>query len=131
MSAEKGLKIEVVTAGNCMMCGKEIKVKVLKGTNINEIPNIFFCEECQEKIQMESAEFRKKQEIIDLMRKMPLETLSIAYLYAKNYKEYGADVTRTWLTATENASLLERAYRKGYYDGSKMVINNLDTMNGN
>lgn len=41
------------------------------------------------------------------------------------------DVTKTQLTATENASLLEQAYRKGYYDGSKMVINNLDTMRGN
>jgi len=80
---------------------------------------------------LELAESRKKQEIIDLMKKMPIETLSIAYLYAKNYTEYGEDVTRTWLTAVENASSLEKAYRKGYYDGSKMVINNLDAMNGN
>ena len=89
-------------------------------------------EEWEEQSKIESdALARKKQELIDLMKQMPIETLAIACLYAKNYKEYGADVTRTWLTATENASLLERAYRKGYYDGSKMVINNLDKMNGN
>ena len=87
--------------------------------------------EFEEQSKIESAEVRKKQEFIDLMRQMPIQTLAIAYLYAKNYKEYGADVTKTWLTATENASLLERAYRKGYYDGSKMVIDNLNTMNGN
>ena len=58
----------------------------------------------------------RKQALIDLLKDMPIQTLQIAYLYAKNYSEYGEDVTRTWVTATQNASALEKAYRKGYYD---------------
>ena len=58
----------------------------------------------------------RKQALIDLLKDMPIQTLQIAYLYAKNYSEYGEDVTRTWITATENSSALEKAYRKGYYD---------------
>ena len=42
--------------------------------------------------------------------------LATAYLYATNYTLYGEDVTEKWLTATQNASALEKAYRKGYYD---------------
>lgn len=62
------------------------------------------------------AENVKKQALIDLMKDMPLPTLQIAFVYARNYAEYGEDVTRTWLTATQNASALEKAYKKGYYD---------------
>ena len=58
----------------------------------------------------------KKQALIDLMKDMPLSTLQIAFVYAKNFTKYGEDVTRTWLTATENASAMDKAYRKGYYD---------------
>lgn len=61
----------------------------------------------------------RKQALIDLLKDMPIQTLQIAYLYAKNYSEYGEDVTRTWVTATQNASALEGAYRKGYYDALK------------
>lgn len=81
--------------------------------------DIFLREGCIEKLQEESEEYNKKQSLITLMKDMPLPTLSIVYLYAKNYTEYGADVTRTWLTAAENARLLERAYEKGYYDGRR------------
>ena len=63
----------------------------------------------------------RKQALIDLLKDMPIQTLQIAYLYAKNYSEYGEDVTRTWVTATENSSALEKAYRKGYYDALREV----------
>lgn len=89
-------------------------------------------EEWEEQNKIESdALARKKQEIIDLMRNMPLQTLVIAYIYAKNYTEYGVDVTKTWLTVVENSEALKNAYNKGYYDGCKIVIDNLDIMNGN
>lgn len=64
----------------------------------------------------------KKQELINLMKDMPLETLSIAYLYAKNYVEYGDDVTKTWNTDTQNSCALEKAYRKGYYDAMQRQV---------
>lgn len=59
----------------------------------------------------------RKQALIDLIKDIPLEILQIAYFYAKNYAEYGEDVTKTLTTAAENAAALENAYRKGYYDG--------------
>ena len=62
------------------------------------------------------TEVVRKQALMDLMKDMPLPTLSIAYLYAKNYTKYGEDVTKDWLTATEQSAALEKAYRDGYYD---------------
>lgn len=65
----------------------------------------------EEKIQ----EYESKR-LIDELSKMPPMVIATAYLYAVNYTLYGEDVTEKWLTATQNASALEKAYRKGYYD---------------
>lgn len=65
----------------------------------------------EEKIQ----EYQRKQ-LIDELSKMPPMVIATAYLHAINYTLYGEDVTEKWLTATQNASALEKAYRKGYYD---------------
>ena len=42
--------------------------------------------------------------------------IATAYLHAINYTLYGEDVTKKWITASQNASALEKAYKKGYYD---------------
>ena len=60
-------------------------------------------------------EYESKQ-LIDELSKMPPMVLATAYLHAINYTLYGVDVTGKWLTATQNASALEKAYRNGYYD---------------
>lgn len=60
-------------------------------------------------------EYESKQ-LIDELSKMPPMVIATAYLYAINYTLYGEDVTEKWLTATQNASALEKAYRKGYHD---------------
>lgn len=60
-------------------------------------------------------EYESKQ-LIDELSKMPPMVLATAYLHAINYTLYGVDVTDKWLTATQNASALEKAYRNGYYD---------------
>ena len=65
----------------------------------------------EEKIQ----EYQSKQ-LIDELSKMSHMVIATAYLHAINYTLYGEDVTEKWLTATQNASALEKAYRKGYYD---------------
>jgi len=39
--------IKVINAGNCMICGREIKI-VTKREN-NKFPNIFFCHECEKR----------------------------------------------------------------------------------
>lgn len=65
----------------------------------------------EEKIQ----EYGSKK-LIDLLSKMPPMVIATAYLHAINHTLYGEDVTEKWLTATQNASALDKAYRKGYYD---------------
>jgi len=60
-----------------------------------------------------------KDKIIKMLSDYDEMTLSIALSYATNYKQYGVDVTQTWLTATQQASALEKAYRDGYCEGQK------------
>jgi len=57
--------------------------------------------------------------LIDELSKMPPMVIATAYLYAINYTLYGENVTEKWITATQNASALEKAYNKGYYDALK------------
>ena len=59
--------------------------------------------------------YRSKQ-LIDELSKMPPMVIATAYLHAINDILYGVDVTEKWITATQNASALEEAYKKGYYD---------------
>ena len=65
--------------------------------------------------EKQMQEYRSKQ-LIDELSKMPPMVIATAYLYAINYTLYGEDVTEKWLTATQNAAALERAYQKGWYD---------------
>lgn len=58
----------------------------------------------------------QSKQLIDELSKMPPMVIATAYLHAINYTLYGVDVTEKWTTATQNASVLEKAYRKGYYD---------------
>ena len=57
-----------------------------------------------------------KERILEELAKEDLRLVVLAYNYAKYMRKYGEDVTRTLLTATENAVMLDKAYRKGYYD---------------
>lgn len=65
-------------------------------------------------------EYERKQ-LIDELSKMPPMVIATAYLHAINYTLYGEDVTGKWLTATQNASALEKAYRRGYHDAMERV----------
>lgn len=60
-------------------------------------------------------EYQSKQ-LINELSKMPPMVIATAYLHAINYTLYGEDVTEKWVTATQNASALDKAYNKGYYD---------------
>lgn len=65
--------------------------------------------------QKQIQEYQSKQ-LIDELSKMPPMVIATAYLHAINYTLYGVDVTEKWVTAIQNASALEKAYREGYYD---------------
>ena len=58
----------------------------------------------------------ERKQLINELSKMPPMVIATAYLHAINYTLYGEDVTEKWLTATQQASALEKAYKKGYYD---------------
>lgn len=58
----------------------------------------------------------ESEQLIDELSKMPPMVIATAYLHAINYTLYGEDVTEKWVTATEQIAILEKAYRKGYYD---------------
>lgn len=65
--------------------------------------------------QKQIQEYERKQ-LIDELSKMPPMVIATAYLHALNYTLYGADVTEKWLTATQQAAVLDRAYHEGYSD---------------
>lgn len=68
-------------------------------------------------------EYENKR-LIEELSKMPPMVIATAYLHALNYTLYGEDVTEKWLTAIQNASALEKAYRKGYYDALQRQAEN-------
>ncbi len=64
-----------------------------------------------------------KQSILDNLSNMPEMLVATAYLYAKNYIEYGENVTKEWNTAVQQSAILEKAYNRGRYD----LLNNIRT----
>ena len=58
----------------------------------------------------------ENKQLVEELSKMPHMVIVTAYLYAINYTLYGEDVTEKWITATQNASALGKAYRKGCHD---------------
>ena len=71
-----------------------------------------------DKIYIQHGRGSKRQALLKLLaEEESTEVLALAYLYAKNFKDYGVDVTKAWDSATVNCSSLERAYHKGYEIG--------------
>lgn len=58
----------------------------------------------------------KEEQLIEELSKMQPMVIETAYLYATNYTRYGEDVTEKWVTAVQQTSILEKAYRQGYCD---------------
>ena len=76
----------------------------------------------------------ERKELIEELSKMPPMVIATAYLHAINYTLYGEDVTEKWLTATQQAAVLEKAYRKGYHDALQRQAESEDKIsaeNGN
>lgn len=49
-----------------------------------------------------------KQQLLDALAKEPPMVISTAYAYAKNYVNYGEDITKSWTTAVQQASIIEK-----------------------
>ena len=68
----------------------------------------------------------QSKQLIDELSKMPPMVIATAYLHAINYTLYGENVTEKWITATQNASALDKAYKKGYYDALQRQVERKD-----
>lgn len=55
------MKIKVVNAGNCMICGKPIKLSIPR--DYSKLPNVFFCRECEQELDKDIAK------TVDVQRK--------------------------------------------------------------
>ncbi len=73
----------------------------------------------------------KKEALLEELAKEDLQVLSLAYMYATNLQMYGEDVTKAICSATENAAMMEKAYRKGYHDAMSAIISATKEKEGN
>ena len=68
-----------------------------------------------------------KQKLLDSLAEEPTMVLATAYAYAKNYVDYGVDITKAWTTVVEQASILEQVSIKAQaeaYDSFKKDYEN-------
>lgn len=61
----------------------------------------------------------KKSKILELLFKEDIQTISLAYMYAKNMTQYGVDVTKEWDTALRQTHALEQARLFGFREAMK------------
>lgn len=54
------MNIKVINAGNCMICGREIKIVIRRGGN--KFPNIFFCPRCERRVYKEKKKAESKEQ---------------------------------------------------------------------
>ena len=52
-------KITIVNAGNCVLCGREIKIVTNRGKK--EYPNIFFCPRCERRVNKEKRKAESEE----------------------------------------------------------------------
>lgn len=107
-----------MTLDEAIQHAEEVMVKNLektKGRNASD-PIAINCFEYAEEHKKLAKWLKELKQLRDEMLEMPPIVIATAYHYAINYVRYGEDVTEKWVTATQNARALEKAYRKGYHD---------------
>lgn len=68
-----------------------------------------------------------KKQLLDLLSEEPPMVLSTAYIYAKNYVQYGEDITKAWTTAVQQSSIIQEVRQKAWveaYDSFKKEYEN-------
>lgn len=66
-------------------------------------------------------------QLLDKLSKESIMVLETAYVYAKNYVLYGADITKAWTTAVQQAYILEQVRLRAFteaYDSFKKDYEN-------
>ena len=59
----------------------------------------------------------RKLDLINELEKYNIGLLELALLYARNFEDFGEDITKKWETAEEQREKLQEIYNKGYEDG--------------
>lgn len=59
---------------------------------------------------------KEKDRLIEELKELDYQSLATALMYSKYYLSYGEDVTKQWVTATQQSAIIEKAYNKGYYE---------------
>ena len=62
-----------------------------------------------------------KEYLLSQLAKEDEQLLSLAYLYAVQYKKFGVDVTEKWTTATEQTKNLYDAYERVQIDALNSI----------
>lgn len=68
-----------------------------------------------------------KRQLLDKLSEESIMVLETAYVYAKNYVLYGADITKAWTTAAQQAYILEQVRLRAFaeaYDSFKKDYEN-------
>ncbi len=68
-----------------------------------------------------------KQQLLDKLSEESIMVIETAYVYAKTYVLYGADITKAWTTAVQQAYVLEQVRVKAFteaYDSFKKDYEN-------
>ena len=82
---------------------------------IDKSPNIPKQKEAERKLAMSDDE--RKDSLLEKLRAESTSIVLLAYMYAKNFEETGADITERWTTMEQQNAVLQKVYNKGYEDG--------------
>ena len=82
---------------------------------IDRNPNIPKQKEAERKLAMSDDE--RKDSLLEKLRAESTSIVLLAYMYAKNFEETGADITERWTTMEQQNAVLQKVYNKGYEDG--------------
>lgn len=58
-----------------------------------------------------------KAELLKSLSEESMSVICLAVVYAKNFDEYGCDVTERWMTAEQQSQIIKAYYKKGYNEG--------------
>ena len=67
--------------------------------------------------KLSASEDERKEDILGKLRKESSSIITLAYMYAKNFEETGADITQRWATMQEQNAILQQVYNRGYEEG--------------
>ena len=62
-----------------------------------------------------------KKQMLETLSKESSTVLTLAYIYAKGFENFGEDVTTRWKTAALQTDALNRAYIKGFEDAKEQM----------